>query len=64
MDKAARDLNSVLSAVQKLHPDRQVALYLDGTGNLNLMIDPQEQWRPNQQFVAHKSRLNASSGDW
>jgi hypothetical protein len=58
-------LNAVLKAARRTWPD--ACLYLDGTGNLNLMKgDPHEGDSPHShpdRILGH-AHLNADGGDW
>lgn len=64
IDRAAREMNAALSELKKLHPGKQVSLYLDGTENLNVQVEPQGRWTPAHEDTIHVARLNASGGDW
>lgn len=65
IDNAVRKLNAIREEVADRNPDNRVAWYLDASGTLNLMVEPKGQMEPDQQYIAHDTRLRASGGgDW
>lgn len=65
IDNAVRKLNEVLAEVTVRNPDNRVVWYLDASGDLNLMVEPENQMDPDQQYIAHSAHLKAAgAGDW
>lgn len=65
IDNAIRKLNEIRFEVAELNPNRRVVWYLDGSQNFCLMVEPKVQMDPDQQYIAHQTRLLASGGgDW
>lgn len=65
IDNAVRKLNEVRAEIADHNPDKQVGWYLDANRNLHLMVEPDGQMEPDQQNIAHQTKLWASGGgDW
>lgn len=65
IDNAVRKLNEVRAEIAERNPGDQVAWYLDASGSLNLMVEPDGKMAPDQQYIAHRTKLRASgAGDW
>lgn len=65
IDSAVRSLNKVRAEIAVRNPDNRVVWYLDASDTLNLMVEPDGQMEPDQQYVVHDARLDASGGgDW
>lgn len=65
IDTAVRKLNEVRAEIADRNPDSQVIWYLDATENLHLMVEPEGQMEPDQQYIAHQTKLwAAGGGDW
>ena len=65
IDIAVRKLNEVRAEIADRNPSNQVSWYLDATENLHLMVEPEGQMEPDQQYIAHQIKLWASGGgDW
>lgn len=65
IDNAVRKLNEVRAEIAARIPCKQVDWYLDASGDLNLMVEPEGQMEPQQQYIEHSARLHAiGAGDW
>jgi hypothetical protein len=65
IDNAVRKLNEIRAEVADRNPDNQVGWYLDANKNLHLMVEPDGQMEPDQQYIAHQTKLwAAGGGDW
>ncbi|HEX9088663.1 MAG TPA: hypothetical protein VF867_14175 [Arthrobacter sp.] len=65
IDTAVRKLNEVRSEIADRNPDNQVGWYLDASDSLHLMVEPDGQMEPDQQYIAHQAKLwVAGGGDW
>lgn len=65
IDNAVRKLNEALAEITVRNPDNRVVWYLDASGELNLMVEPEDQMEPDQQYIAHSAHLKAAgAGDW
>ena len=72
LSRACKSINEVLSDTKKLHP--KACLYLDATGNLNLLTGPHHDDRTNSDQstgeyarfdrVIGSAKINCDSGDW
>lgn len=65
IDTAVRKLNEIRDEIADRNPDHQVSWYLDATDNLHVMVEPEGQMEPDQQYIAHQTKLRAAGGgDW
>jgi hypothetical protein len=62
-ERAVHTLNRLITRIRRHTPEAFV--YLDGTGNLNLMACPRGTSDPiKQEFIVTSEPLQASGGDW